>query len=54
MRGFVFDALVVVLELDVPVEVDPEDVVVGAFHPASIATNHQKARPFCSQLVYVV
>ena len=24
---------------------------VGAFHPASMATSHQNARPFCSQLV---
>jgi hypothetical protein len=43
-------------------EVVLEEVVVvvvvvdgsGAFQPANIALSHQKARPFCSQLVYVV
>ena len=46
------------MELDVLVsEGDDADVGVvvmvmsGAFHPARDATSHQKALPFCSQLV---
>ena len=41
----VVDVVVVVVEVVVDV------VVVGAFQPANEATSHQKARPFCSQLV---
>ena len=46
---------VFVVGVVVPVSVVVEGVEeVGAFHPASMATSHQNARPFCSQLVYVV